>query len=278
MRLNPEIWRASGAGTILAAAVLGASLWSNALFDRPIEHAAPAAPSALSPGPRYPDASRALDGPGDSGTPRDREARALQVPDSPGSGDRTTDAGARSAKFGSVKASHEVRIVADWIARSGDNLDHDFIIVDKQGAQLYLFDASANLRSSTPVLIGAAIGDHSVEDIGTRPIAAIRPEERTTPAGRFVAEPGHNADDEPVIWIDHSVAVSMHAVRSAARQRRLDTPGAHDNRISYGCINVPKPFFDQQIRKVFTHRTAIVYVLPDVLSLHEVFPGITRGG
>ena len=38
------------------------------------------------------------------------------------------------------------------------------------------------------------------------------PEERTTPAGRFVAERGQNLRGEDVVWIDYDAAVLMHRV------------------------------------------------------------------
>ena len=57
---------------------------------------------------------------------------------------------------------------------------------------------------ATAVLIGAARGDDTVAGIGSRPIAAVAPHERTTPAGRFTAEPGHNASGEDVVWFDYA--------------------------------------------------------------------------
>ena len=177
-------------------------------------------------------------------------------------------ANAGFADFGTEQASPDARHIADWIAASGDSAHSEFVIVDKQFARVYVFDADARLRGSAPVLLGAARGDDSVADIGSRPIADVRPEERTTPAGRFVAERGRNASDEDVIWVDYDAAVSMHRVRTTNpaenRLERLATSTVEDNRISYGCINVPAAFYDSFIRPLFaTHRT-VVYVLPDV--------------
>ena len=56
-----------------------------------------------------------------------------------------------------------------------------------------VFDGDARLIGSSPVLLGGTPGDDSVPGIGTRPIAQVLPQERTTPAGRFVAERGRNA-------------------------------------------------------------------------------------
>jgi hypothetical protein len=104
----------------------------------------------------------------------------------------------------------------------------------------------------------------------------VAPFERTTPAGRFLAERGHNARGEDVVWVDYDAAVSMHRVitTNAAERRmeRLATPSADDNRISYGCINVPAAFYERHVRPSFAVRNAVVYVLPDLRSLRQVFP------
>ena len=182
---------------------------------------------------------------------------------------------ARAADFAGEPASPDARRVADWIAASGDNAGHAFVIVDKKAARLYAFDAAARLQASSQVLLGAAVGDDTVPGIGDRPIDQVRPEERTTPAGRFFARPGRNALGEDVIWVDHAAAVSMHRVRlTDPRERRLErlaSPDAADRRISYGCINVPARFYDRQLKPLFAARGAPVYVLPEVKPVEEVF-------
>ncbi len=97
---------------------------------------------------------------------------------------------------------------------------------------------------NAPVLLGVARGDHTVPGIGDKKLSEIKSEERTTPAGRFVAEVGTNARGEDVVWVDYDSAVSMHRVLTTnakeQRARRLQTPTPNDNRVSYGCINVPE--------------------------------------
>jgi hypothetical protein len=181
----------------------------------------------------------------------------------------------RFADFGSEGASPDARHVADWVADSGDNAGGEFVIVDKKYARVYVFDAQARLRGATPVLLGAAPGDDSVPGIGTRPINDIRVEERTTPAGRFMAQHGRNALQEDVVWIDYGAAVSMHRVRATdpkeRRLERLASATADDNRISWGCINVPAAFYEGFVRPVFAQRKALVYVLPEVKNVQQVF-------
>lgn len=184
-------------------------------------------------------------------------------------------AAARLANFGAFTPSPDARQVADWIADSRDNSDLDFLVVDKKYATLYVFDRNAQLRGTSPVLLGSAIGDDSVPGIGERPLAEVRPEERTTPAGRFMAERGRNARGEDVVWVDYDVAVSMHRVISTnpkeQRLERLASTSVADNRISWGCINVPVAFYENAVRPTFATHRALIYVLPDVKTVQQVF-------
>ena len=153
------------------------------------------------------------------------------------------------------------------VVATRDNASAPFVVIDKVAARLWLFDARGDARGSTPVLLGAARGDATVPGIGQRPIEQVLPHERTTPAGRFVAERGRNLHGEDIIWIDYDAAVSMHRVRatkpSERRLERLASPTPRDNRISYGCINVPAAFYDQWLAPLVMKTKPIVYVLPE---------------
>lgn len=165
--------------------------------------------------------------------------------------------------------------VAQWVVASGDAGRRPFIVVDKPRARVLAYDASGRLTRSEPVLLGLARGDDSVPGIGDRPMAQITPEERITPAGRFVAQLGTNLTGEDIVWIDYDAAVSMHRVRAtkASEQRleRLASESIDDNRISYGCINLPVAFYEQVLRPMVEAGPTVVYVLPDQRPLHEVF-------
>jgi hypothetical protein len=180
----------------------------------------------------------------------------------------------RTADFGGTAVGAEVRQLADQVAASADNQGAGFVIIDKPRALLYVFSAGARLRGQTAVLLGSALGDVSVPGIGQRPIALVRPDERTTPAGRFVAEPGRNSAGEDVVWVDYAAAVSMHRVRAnQPRERRLErlaSPTSADNRISYGCINVPVRFYEAHVRPTFARQRALVYILPDHVPPQQV--------
>ncbi len=182
---------------------------------------------------------------------------------------------AKHANFIHEAASPEARHIADWVVDSADNRRLPFAIVDKTQARVFVFDARGQLLGTAPALLGLAIGDDSAPGIGTRPMAGIRPEERTTPAGRFVVAMDHNANGKDILWVDYENAISMHAVIAGTaadrRTQRLATPSTLDNRISFGCINVPARFFKQVVQATFTGTEGIVYVLPETRSAKNVF-------
>lgn len=181
----------------------------------------------------------------------------------------------KRAKFEQELASPDARSVADWVVDSSDNRGMPFVIVDKKEAKVFVFYVDGRLRGAAPALLGMAIGDDAVPGIGSREMSTIRPEERTTPAGRFVSYLGVNYYKKDILWVDYDGAVSMHrVVTNKPQERRLErlaTPTPLDNRISYGCINVPVKFFNTVLKPTFTGKTGIVYVLPEVKSKNEIF-------
>lgn len=187
------------------------------------------------------------------------------------------EARSRAANFLGEPASEAVRQVVGWVTRSGDNHDLPFVIVDKVNAAVFVFDGHGQLRGTTPALLGLARGDDSVPGIGDRKLSTIRPEERTTPAGRFVASLGHDTGTQDILWVNYADAISLHRVVTSNpkehRLQRLAMPSPLDRRISYGCINVPAQFYDTVVRPSFLGTKGIVYILPETKSLHAVFGG-----
>jgi hypothetical protein len=182
---------------------------------------------------------------------------------------------AKRADFKDAAPSDEARQLADWILDSNNNRRLPFLIVDKKGATVFAFHADGILRGTAPGLLGMAVGDDSAPGIGQRKLSAIRPEERTTPAGRFVAALDRNLHGADILWVDYDAAISLHRVIAGTpkerRAQRLASPTPLDNRISYGCINVPVTFFDHVVGPAFKGTNGIVYVLPETRSAREVF-------
>ena len=179
------------------------------------------------------------------------------------------------ADFASEDASEDVRHMANWVMDQRDHRGMPFVIVDKQHARVFVFQSDGKLDGATPGLMGSALGDDSVSGIGEREISAILPHERTTPAGRFLSVPGINSFGEDIIWVDYSAAVSMHRVRAKEpkerRLERLASATPDDNRISFGCINLPVAFYDSVVKPLLGTRQGVVYVLPETRSLQAVF-------
>ena len=158
---------------------------------------------------------------------------------------------------------------------SADNVNLPFIIVDKVNARVFVFDGQGQIKGSTPVLLGLAVGDDSVPGIGQRKLSTIRPDERTTPAGRFVASLDRDIHGKEILWVDYDTAISLHAVVKGTpkerRAERLASPSALERRISYGCINVPGPFYENLVSPTFKGTNGIVYILPETRSAAQVF-------
>ncbi|SDD41252.1 hypothetical protein SAMN05192589_10697 [Paracidovorax valerianellae] len=162
-----------------------------------------------------------------------------------------------------------------WVQGTADNGDLPFAVIDKLHARMHVFAPDGRWRGSAAVLLGSARGDATVPGIGDKPLSQIRPEERTTPAGRFLTEPGLNLGGDDIVWIDYDAAVSLHRLRSVSpaerRRERLTRGSAEDKRISYGCVNVDAAFYDRLVAPVFGQSAGVAYILPDTWPFATVF-------
>jgi hypothetical protein len=168
-----------------------------------------------------------------------------------------------------------VKHVADWVVASGDNGGMPYLIVDKVNAKVFVFDARGRLQGAEPALLGMEQGDGTAAGIGDQKLSAIRPEDRTTPAGRFVASLDRDLEGQSILWIDYASALALHRVvkgkPAERRAQRLESATPEDNRISYGCINVPVDFFDKVVAPVFSKTNGIVYILPETGTAQALF-------
>jgi hypothetical protein len=165
-----------------------------------------------------------------------------------------------------------VRRMAYWVADSGDNGAKSFAIVDKKDARVFLFGPDGHLEAAAPALLGAAHGDDTFPGIGDKPLNQVLPEEKTTPAGRFIAEVGESSTrGEDVVWVDYEAAVSMHRIiKVPERLKAMASPTPEDNRLSFGCINLPDAFYEKALRPA-ADRGLVIYVLPETHPLQQTF-------
>ena len=167
--------------------------------------------------------------------------------------------------------------VADWIVSSGDNHSLPYAVIDKNTASMILYDGKGNPKAQVPVLIGIARGDDATPGVGSKTLGEIGPAEKTTPAGRFLAKFGYAAGRQRVLWVDYTNSVAIHpipadAAKGERRTYRLLSPEPDDNRITFGCINVPRAFYASALRPLFQKKGGYVYVLPDSKPIEDVFP------
>jgi len=186
----------------------------------------------------------------------------------------------KRAAFEHERATRDVRHVADWVVDASDNHAGDdtllpFVIVDKKDARVYVFDPKGRLRGAAPALLGLGKGDVALPGIGQQELSDIAPKDRISPAGRFVSELGTDNHGEDVLFMDYEGGYAMHRVITTnpkeRRAQRLATPTPLDNRISWGCINVPVKFYENVLHPAFKDSKGIVYVLPETKPPHAVF-------
>jgi len=186
-----------------------------------------------------------------------------------------------SAAFAGEAASTDARYAAASVMALADNKGLPFVIIDKKDAKIFVFDASGRLRGASAVLLGLASGDLSVPGIGQRPLTQILPAERTTPAGRFLSQPGRNLQGEQVIWVNYSEGLAIHRMRPGnsqeQRRERLASATPDDNRISLGCVVVPVAFYEGVVAPLLGRSYSVVYVLPETRPVQALFGGEAMG-
>jgi hypothetical protein len=182
---------------------------------------------------------------------------------------------ATPADFAAQLPSHDARHVVDWVMASQDHTGLPFAIVDKKAARLYVFDADGRLQGVSAALLGLAPGDHGDPNLNQRDLSRLARHERTTPAGRFIAQPGRNVRGEPVVWVDYGAALAIHRLRPAPaherRPARLDSATPADNRISLGCVVVPVDFYVNTVEPLLGRSRSVVYILPETRQTDEMF-------
>jgi len=170
-----------------------------------------------------------------------------------------------------AELSDESSAVVRWVNEHADNRGQPFLVVDKRRARLYAYSSSGRYLGDSSVLLGQSFGDESIAGIGLRKPSSLLPGERTTPAGRFATEPGHNVLGQDVVWFDYDASLAIHRLRASPvnqhREERLGSMHSEDKRISYGCIVVPVAFYDTIVQPVLGRQRGVVYVLPETRSL-----------
>lgn len=184
-------------------------------------------------------------------------------------------AGASFGASNSISLTPEAKHLAAWIVSALDHQQLPFMIIDKREAKVFVFLADGSLHGSAAALLGITLGDDTAPGVGEKKLRDIHVDERTTPAGRFVADLGLDLSNSMILWIDYDSGLSLHivptGVPSERRLQRLSSTQPADLRITYGCINVSKQFYTEFVYPTFKNTSGIVYILPEVHSIQQVF-------
>ena len=177
-------------------------------------------------------------------------------------------AAATEAGAGSLPLAGDAQQTLRWVLRQADHRGQPFAIVDKKQAHIYVFESTGVLVGAAPVLLGLTAGDRdAVRSIGERSVDSLLPDERTTPAGRFETEPGHNDKGEAIVWFQYDAALAIHRLRPAPaherRPQRLASPAPAERRITFGCVVVPVAFYEDVIAPTLGSRRGVVYLMPE---------------
>jgi hypothetical protein len=64
----------------------------------------------------------------------------------------------------------------------------------------------------------------------------------------------------------------MHRIiKAPERLKALATPDVNDNRMSFGCINLPDAFYEGQLRPAIDRWGLVVYILPETRPIEQTF-------
>ena len=173
-------------------------------------------------------------------------------------------------------ASADTRFALQWVLDRDDHRHRPFAIVDKKAARIHVYAGSGASLGSAPVLLGLTRGDQGLAAplLGRDP-ATLTVAERTTPAGRFEAQPGRNLQGEAIVWLDYGAALALHRLRPTPahqrREQRLQSALPDDHRISLGCVVVPVAFYEQVVAPTLGRQPAVVYILPESRDVTSMF-------
>ena len=181
------------------------------------------------------------------------------------------------ADFGAQGASEDARFMSRSGRWNGGPRGHAVRRRGQEGGPAVRFrKRRPAVRRAPPALLGQATGDDSSPDVGEHTQAGEVPmHERTTPAGRFISQPGRNLKGEHVVWVDYAAAFAIHRLRPG-RQPAVarGQPGfGHAGRQPglAGLRRGPGGLLRERGAATAGPQPGVVYVLPETRQVREVF-------
>lgn len=144
------------------------------------------------------------------------------------------------------------------------NPNESLIVADKKNGKIYTYNAASKEIKSSPALYGKTIADDFASDNDRSTI---------TPSGTFTSSKAfstHLNEDVTAFLKRGKALFAIHPVWTGTpaqrRPQRLASPEPEDNRITNGCINVPKTFYYDIIDKIKSGTTVKVLMENEVLE------------
>lgn len=156
----------------------------------------------------------------------------------------------------------DANAVNNYVQENNDTNGKPYVVADKRGGVVYLYDGEGNLINESPALFGREVSDATTTN--------------STPAGKFKLSYiptdqvgyGGSVQGFATQGTDKDTGatrvLALHRVwtQNPAQNRpaRLTSKTASDNRISNGCINVPNDFYNANLDGKFD---GFIYVIPE---------------
>ena len=156
----------------------------------------------------------------------------------------------------------DANAVNNYVQENNDTNGKPYVVADKRGGVVYLYDGEGNLINESPALFGREVSDATTTN--------------STPAGKFKLSYiptdqvgyGGSVQGFATQGTDKDTGatrvLALHRVwtQNPAQNRpaRLTSKTTSDNRISNGCINVPNDFYNANLDGKFD---GFIYVIPE---------------
>ena len=194
----------------------------------------------------------------------------------------TTQVKAEVPANAKAKMSTLAQSVYESMAPTAKASGKGFIVADKPNGMMHVFKADGSMLVQDSALYGKDIGDVESK------VSSLKGGAKITPAGKFTltATPDSEYAGGMVLELAETASegngvIAVHAAylgdASEKRDQRLATPGAGDNRISYGCVNTTHDTFLKSILpNIDTLNGGMIFVLPDAqTATAAMFPATT---
>lgn len=159
--------------------------------------------------------------------------------------------------------------------KNGEYHGKPFVVVDKKQAKLFVFDSGGRILADTSVLCGLAVGDLTTPGVGDLELSRIPPKDRTTAAGKFLLRSGMDMHGGKVLWIDFDSGFAIHTVpegkANELRLRKLQSIHPKERRVTLGCINVTKEFYQTILSPLFDKASGYIFIIPETMPADSFF-------